>query len=61
MITPWLNVGRINALLPVVYAAWWKRSIYVSIAWHGLGNITTSVVTIHRIADKFRRLDRGNR
>src|SRR5215216_767531 len=44
--TPWLNVGRIIQFLPVVYAAWWKRSIYVSIAVHVLGNVTTSVVTL---------------
>jgi membrane protease YdiL (CAAX protease family) len=36
--TPWLNVGRIIGLLPMVYAAWWKKSIYVSIAVHVLGN-----------------------
>ena len=36
--TPWLNVGRIIGLLPMVYAAWWKRSIYVSMAVHVLGN-----------------------
>jgi uncharacterized protein len=37
--TPWLNVGRIIGLLPMVYAAWWKRSIYVSMAVHVLGNV----------------------
>ena len=36
--TPWLNVSRIIGLLPMVYAAWWKRSIYVSMAVHVLGN-----------------------
>ena len=36
--TPWLNVGRIVGLLPMVWAAWWKRSIYVSMAVHVLGN-----------------------
>jgi hypothetical protein len=36
--TPWLNVGRIIGLLPMVYAAWWKKSIYVSMAVHVLGN-----------------------
>jgi len=44
--TPWLNVSRIIALLPMVYAARWKRSIYVSMAVHVLGNITASVVTL---------------
>jgi uncharacterized protein len=36
--TPWLNVGRIVGLLPMVYAAWWKKSIYVGMAVHVLGN-----------------------
>jgi membrane protease YdiL (CAAX protease family) len=36
--TPWLNVSRIIGLLPMVYAAWWKKSIYVSMAVHVLGN-----------------------
>jgi membrane protease YdiL (CAAX protease family) len=44
--TPWSNVGRILQLLPVVYAAWWKRSIYVSMGWHVLGNLTAQVVTL---------------
>ncbi len=36
--TPWLNVSHIIGLLPMVYAVWWKRSIYVSMAVHVLGN-----------------------
>jgi uncharacterized protein len=44
--SPWQNVGRIITFLPVVYAAWWKRSIYVSIAVHVLGNLTISIVTL---------------
>lgn len=44
--TPWSNVSRILQLLPVVYAAWWKRSIYVSMGWHVLGNLTAQVVTL---------------
>jgi membrane protease YdiL (CAAX protease family) len=44
--SPFQNVGRILTLLPVVYAAWWKRSIYVSIAVHVLFNLTASVVTL---------------
>jgi hypothetical protein len=30
--------GICVGLLPMVYAAWWKRSIYVSMAVHVLGN-----------------------
>jgi membrane protease YdiL (CAAX protease family) len=37
--TPWANVGRIVALLPMVYAAWWRRNIYISMAVHVLWNV----------------------
>jgi membrane protease YdiL (CAAX protease family) len=37
--TPWANIGRIVALLPMVYAVWWKRNIYLSMAVHVLWNI----------------------
>jgi membrane protease YdiL (CAAX protease family) len=37
--TPWNNVGRIVALLPMVYATWWKRNIYLGMAVHVLWNI----------------------
>ena len=37
--TPWANIGRIVALLPMAYAAWWKRSVYLSMAVHVLWNI----------------------
>ena len=44
--TPWQTVGRILALLPMVYAAWWKRSIYVSIGAHCLGNVATMMLLL---------------
>lgn len=44
--TPWQNVGRILGLLPLVYAAWWKRSIYVSIAVHVLGTVSTRLLLL---------------
>jgi membrane protease YdiL (CAAX protease family) len=44
--TPWQNVGRVLALLPTVYAAWWKRSIYVSIAVHCLGNVSSMLLLL---------------
>jgi membrane protease YdiL (CAAX protease family) len=37
--TPWANVGRIVALLPMVYATWWRRNIYISMAVHVLWNV----------------------
>ena len=44
--TPWQNVGRIVGLLPMVYAAWWKRSIYVSMAAHVLGNVSVMLLLL---------------
>jgi membrane protease YdiL (CAAX protease family) len=44
--TPWQNVGRIVGLLPMVYAAWWKRSIYVSMGAHVLGNVSVMLLLL---------------
>jgi hypothetical protein len=44
--TPWQNVGRIVGFLPIVYAAWWKRSIYVSMGAHVLGNVSTMLLML---------------
>jgi uncharacterized protein len=44
--TPWQNVGRIVGLLPMVYTAWWKRSIYVSIGAHVLGNVSVMLLLL---------------
>ena len=44
--TPWQNVGRILGLLPLVYAAWWKRSIYVSMGAHVLGNVSVMLMLL---------------
>ena len=44
--TPWQNVGRIVGLLPVVYAAWWKKSIYVSMGAHVLGNVSVMLILL---------------
>jgi|ADurb_Ile_03_Slu_FD_contig_21_1971496_length_1397_multi_3_in_0_out_0_2 membrane protease YdiL (CAAX protease family) len=38
--TPWQNVTRIIALLPLVYVVWWKRNIYIGIVTHCALNIT---------------------
>jgi uncharacterized protein len=37
--TPWNNVGRFVALLPMVSVTWWKRNIYLGMAVHVLWNI----------------------
>jgi uncharacterized protein len=44
--TPWQNVGRILGLLPMVYATWWKRNIYLSMAVHVLGNVSTMLLLL---------------
>ena len=44
--TPWQNVGRIVGFLPIVYAAWWKRSIYVSMGAHVLGNVSVMLLLL---------------
>ena len=43
---PFGFVSRIGSFLPVVYGAWWKRSIYVSMIVHVLFNFTASVFTL---------------
>ncbi len=44
--TPWQNLGRILGLLPMVYAVWWKKNIYLSMLVHILGNISAMVLLL---------------
>ena len=37
--TPWQNVIRIIALVPMVYAGWWKKNIYLGMIVHCAGNL----------------------
>ena len=46
MVTPWQNLGCIVGFLPMAYAAWWKKSIYVSTAVHVLGNVSAMLLTL---------------
>src|SRR5829696_9151622 len=50
---PFSLLSRIVQFLPVVYVAWWKRSIYVSMIVHVLGNLAASVVTLLLILGVF--------
>ncbi len=43
--TPWENITRILALLPYVYAVWYKRNIRIGVIVHCLGNLTGIVLT----------------
>jgi membrane protease YdiL (CAAX protease family) len=40
---PFQIVSRTISFLPVVYAAWWKQSIFLSMTVHVLFNLATSV------------------
>ena len=44
-LTPWQNPARILALLPVVYAVWWKKNIYIGIIVHCAANIIGAVAS----------------
>ena len=47
--SPWQAVTRFVFYLPVVYAVWKKRNIYISIWEHTLGNTTGGVLTLLQI------------
>lgn len=44
--SPWQNLTRILSLLPIVYAVWWKKNIYVSLITHVLLNLISVVITM---------------
>ena len=44
--TPWQTAGRIISLLPTVYAVWWTRNIYVSMAALILGNVASIILLL---------------
>jgi CAAX protease family protein len=44
--SPWQNLTRIIALLPYVYAVWWKRNIYIGIFTHCALNIIGMVMLL---------------
>ena len=44
--TPWQLLGRILALLPMVYVVWWRRNIYIGMAVHCLGNTVTMLALL---------------
>jgi len=51
--SPFGFVSRTIQFLPVVYAAWWKRSIYVSMIVHVLGNLAGAMLTVLLIVGLF--------
>ena len=44
--TPWANIGRIVALLPMVSVTWWKRNVYLGMAVHVLWNIGSMLLLL---------------
>ncbi|HEX3039733.1 MAG TPA: type II CAAX endopeptidase family protein [Caproiciproducens sp.] len=42
---PWENITRILAMLPYVYAVWYKRNIRIGMIVHCLGNLTGIILT----------------
>jgi uncharacterized protein len=47
--TPWQLLGRILALVPMVYVVWWRRNIYIGMAVHCLGNTVTMLALLPAI------------
>lgn len=43
--SPWLFVVRVIAMLPMVYAVWWKRNVWIGIGAHCLLNLVGDVLT----------------
>ena len=41
--TPWQNVIRIIALVPMLYVGWWKKNIYLGMIVHCLGNTVGAI------------------
>ena len=50
---PFGFVSRTLTFLPMVYAAWWKRNIYISMSVHVLGNLAGAVLTVLLIVGVF--------
>lgn len=48
--TPWQNLVRILALLPMVYTGWWKRNIYLGIIVHCTANTLGALATLALVA-----------
>ena len=44
--TPWQTVGRVISLLPMVYAVWWTRNVYVGMVVLVLGNVASMLLLL---------------
>jgi membrane protease YdiL (CAAX protease family) len=43
--SPWLFLVRVIAMVPMVYAVWWKKNVYISIYAHCLLNLVGDVLS----------------
>jgi hypothetical protein len=41
--TPWQNLTRIIALVPMVNSVWWKKNIYLRMVVHCAGNLAGAI------------------
>lgn len=44
--TPWQNLGRLLAFLPLYYAVWWKKNIYLGMIVHCAGNLVGALMLL---------------
>jgi len=44
--TPWQNLGRILAFMPLYYAVWWKKNIYLGMIVHCAGNLVGGLMML---------------
>ncbi len=44
--SPWLFVVRVIAILPMVYAVWWKQNVYIGIIAHCLLNLVGDAILV---------------
>ena len=42
--SPWMFIIRVVAIMPLVYAVWWKRNVYIGIFAHCLLNLVGDVI-----------------
>jgi membrane protease YdiL (CAAX protease family) len=46
MWTPWLAIGRILGVLPLILVVQWKRNLYVGMAAHVMANTLDTLATV---------------
>lgn len=49
--TPWQNLGRLLAFVPLYYAVWWKKNIYLGMIVHCAANLAGAVMMLALILE----------